>query len=202
VIMALSPLLTYAIALAVRAEKLQPVRAAGIVLGLAGVLAIVLRRSALPSAEALPWALAALLAPLMLAGGNVFRTLAWPAGLKPLGAASLLLALQALVLMPLALAAGEFETPSALLRAQDVALIGAGVLTAAFFLGAFELQRRGGPVVVSQLGYVITVASLAIGALVFGERYPLTMLAAVALVFAGVTLVNRRPPPAAAATSR
>ena len=189
VITALSPVLTYAITLAVRVEKLQGRRAAGVVLGLAGVLAIVLPRSALPSPQALPWALAALLAPLLLASGNVFRTLAWPAGLKPLAAASLLLAVQAAVLTPWALVAGEFEAPSA----QDMALIGAGALTAVFYLGAFELQRRGGPVVVGQLGYVITVASLAIGALAFGERYPLSMLAAAVVVLAGVTLVNRRP---------
>lgn len=202
VITALSPVLTYTIALALRAEKLQPVRAAGIVLGLAGVLAIVLPRSALPRPEALPWALAALLAPLLLASGNVFRTLAWPAGLKPLAAASLLLALQAAVLMPLAVAMGEFEAPSALLRAQDLALSGAGILTAAFYLGAFELQRRGGPVVVGQLGYVITVASLAIGAFAFGERYPRSLFVAVAVVLTGVMLVNHRPPVATGAPQR
>lgn len=191
VITALSPLLTYSIALALRAEMLQPMRAAGIALGLAGVLAILLPRGALPTPEALPWALAALLAPLLLASGNVFRTLAWPEGL--------LLALQAAVLMPLAVALGEFEAPSALLRAQDIALIGAGILTAAFYLGAFELQRRGGPVVVGQLGYVITLASLAIGALAFGERYPPSLFVAVAVVLTGLTLVNRRPPATAGA---
>jgi drug/metabolite transporter (DMT)-like permease len=193
VITALSPVLTYAIALAVRAETLQPVRAAGVALGLAGVLAIVLPRSSLPSPQALPWALAALAAPLLLAGGNVFRSVAWPTGLKPMAAASLLLALQALVLVPLSVALGEFAVPRLQSGAQDLALLGTGALTAVFYLGAFELQRRGGPVVVSQLGYVITVASLAIGALAFGERHPLSTMVAVAVVLAGVTLVNRRP---------
>lgn len=192
VITALAPGLTYAIAMAFRAEKVQPLRVAGIMLGFAGVMAILLPRGALPSPEALPWALAAVLAPLLLAGGNVFRSLAWPPRLKPMAAASLLLAIQALALVPLSVALDNFEMPRTLFLAKDFALLGAGVLTAAFYLGAFELQKRGGAVVVGQIGYVITVASLALGALVFGERYPLTTVLAVALVMVGVMMVNRR----------
>lgn len=193
VITALSPLFTYALAVALRLEALRPLRAAGIALGLAGVLAIVLPRGALPTPDALPWALLAIAAPALLAGGNVYRSVAWPAGLTPLGAAALLLALQALALVPAAMLAGDFVVPGGLPAHGDLALAGAAALTVAFYLGAFELQKRGGPVVVGQLGYVITVASLAIGALVFGERPTAATLAGVAVVFAGVMLVNRRP---------
>jgi len=193
VLTALSPGLTYAIAMLLRTEKMQPLRVAGIALGFLGVMAIVLPRGALPGPQALPWVLVALLAPLFLAGGNVFRSLAWPAGLKPMAAASLLLAIQAAVLVPLSVALDDFEVPRGLSQAQDLGLVGAGVLTAAYYLGAFELQKRGGAVIVGQLGYVITVASLALGMLVFGERYPLTTFLAIPVVIAGVMLVNRRP---------
>jgi drug/metabolite transporter (DMT)-like permease len=193
VITALAPGLTYAIAVAFRAERVQPQRVAGVMLGFAGVIAILLPRGSLPGPEALPWALAQVIAPLLLASGNVFRSLAWPPGLQPIAAASLLLSTQALALVPLSVALDTFEIPRTLLHAKDVALIGAGVLTAVFYLGAFELQKRGGAVVAGQIGYVITLASLALGVLVFGERYPLTALLSVAVVLAGVMLVNRRP---------
>jgi drug/metabolite transporter (DMT)-like permease len=193
VLTALSPLFTYTIALALRIERPNALRAAGVVLGLAGVLAIVLPRGALPTPDAMPWALFAMAAPLLLAAGNVYRTLAWPEDLKPMSAAVLLLALQALLLVPLALATGHFELPGPGTRSSDIALLAAGGLTVAFYLGAFELQKRGGPVVVGQMGYVITIASLAIGMLVFGERPAAATFAAVAVVLAGVALVNRRP---------
>lgn len=193
VITALAPGLTYAIAMAARAEKLQLQRVAGVMLGFAGVMAILLPRGSLPNPEALPWALAQVIAPLLLAGGNVFRSLAWPPGLKPIAAASLLLAVQALALVPLSFALDAFELPRSLLQSKDFALLGAGVLTAVFYLGAFELQKRGGAVVAGQIGYVITVASMALGTLVFGERYPLTTVLAMAVVMAGVMLVNHRP---------
>ncbi len=195
VITALSPALTYAIATLMRAERFEPLRAAGVLLGFAGVMVILLPRDALPDPEALPWAVVAVIAPLLLAGGNVFRSLAWPSGLRPLAAATLLLAIQALVLVPMAVVLGEFEAPRSLTGAKDLPLLGAGVLTAAFYLGAFELQKRGGAIVVGQIGYVITVSSLLLGALVFGERYPLTTFLAVAVVLAGVMLANRRPYP-------
>jgi drug/metabolite transporter (DMT)-like permease len=188
---ALAPLFTYALALASRVERLQPLRALGLGLGLAGVLALLRPEAALPDLQALPWALLAIAAPLLLAAGNLFRTLAWPPGLAPLGAASLVLGLQAAVVVPLALVTGDFVLPLLVDGAGDLALLGGGLLTAAFHLGAFELQRRAGPVVVGQLGYVITAVSLLIGVFVFGERYGVSALLAVATVFAGVVLVHR-----------
>lgn len=193
VITSLSPLFTYAIALLLRIERLDALRAAGIVTGLLGVVLIVMPGSALPAIAALPWAVLAIAAPLLLAGGNVFRSVAWPSGLQPMAAAALLLALQSLLLVPAALIRGQLAVPGTLWRAEDFALLGAGILTAVFYLSAFELQRRGGPVVVSQLGYVITVASILIGLLVFGERPSPGSIAAVVVVLLGVALVNRQP---------
>jgi drug/metabolite transporter (DMT)-like permease len=194
VIGALAPLFTYAMALALRIEALRGLRAIGIVLGLVGVLGLVLPAGALPSGASLPWALAALASPLFLAAGNLFRSLAWPKGLHPLGAASLMLSLQAGAIVPLALATGHFEWPLPVGGLGDMTLLGGGLLTTIFYLGAFELQRRAGPVVVGQLGYVITAASLLIGAAVFGERYPLTAWLAIAAVVGGLALVNRTQP--------
>jgi drug/metabolite transporter (DMT)-like permease len=194
VIGALAPLFTYAMALALRIEALRGLRAIGIVLGLVGVLGLLLPAGSLPSGASLPWALAALASPLFLAAGNLFRSLAWPRGLPPLGAASLMLSLQAGAIVPLALATGHFEWPLPVSGFGDLTLLGGGLLTTIFYLGAFELQRRAGPVVVGQLGYVITAASLLIGAAVFGERYPLTAWLAIAAVVGGLALVNRTQP--------
>jgi drug/metabolite transporter (DMT)-like permease len=200
VITSLSPMFTYVIALALRIERMQALRAAGIVMGLAGVLFIALPRGTLASQDATPWLLLAIAAPLSLAGGNVYRSLAWPAGLSPMSAAALLLVLQALFVVPAAIMSGQFVVPSLALHAADTTLLTAGALTTGFYLGAFELQRRGGPVVVGQLGYVITIASLVIGMVLFGERHTLGTFIAVTAVLTGVALVNRRPAPVQAAS--
>lgn len=191
VIGALSPLFTYAIALAMRVEAPQRLRATGIALGLLGVMVLLLPRQGADGATALSWAVLALAGPLLLAAGNLFRSLAWPVGLHPLSAASLMLLLQAAVLVPGAALSGHLELPATDGAGGLWTLLAAGALTTVFYLSAFELQKRAGPVVVGQLGYVITVATLLLGMLVFGERHGVSTFAAVATVFAGILLVHR-----------
>lgn len=193
VIGALSPLFTYAMALVLRVEPPRAQRAAGILLGLLGVGALLLPADAAGLSASLPWAALALAGPLLLAAGNLFRSLAWPEGLHPLSAASLMLLLQALLVVPPALLLGHLDRPAASVDRVAVTVLAAGALTTLFYLSAFELQRRAGPVVVGQLGYVITVASLLLGVLVFGERHGVATIVAVGTVFAGLLLVQRTP---------
>lgn len=190
VIGALSPLFTYLIALAMRVERLRRWGLVGVLLGLAGTLALVLPRSDGIDGHMLPWALLAVAGPLFLAAGNLFRSLAWPPGLHPLSAASLMLMIQALVLVPAALLSGHLAVPASLGVDTQLALLGAGLLTTLFYLTAFELQRIAGPVVVGQLGYVITLATLALGVLIFGERHGLATVAAMLTVLAGIALLH------------
>lgn len=76
VVGALSPVFTYGIALALGFERLRMIRAAGVALGLIGVLALLLPRGALPDEVTMPCVLAAVAGPLLLASGNVYRSLA------------------------------------------------------------------------------------------------------------------------------
>ena len=193
-VMAMSPVLTYAIAVTLRLERLGAKAAAGIGIGFLGTALVIGPLAELGPAGCV---LIAAAAPLLLACANVFRSTAWPSGLSPLAAASLMLVLQALVLAPVALVLQTFQIPSAGITDTNVALWGAGVFTAVFYLGAFELQKRGGPIMVGQLGQVIAIASLAIGVVAFHERYGVQTLAGVSLVIAGVILVNggRSPRP-------
>ncbi|MCW0232332.1 MAG: hypothetical protein OJJ21_01910, partial [Ferrovibrio sp.] len=69
----------------------------------------------------------------------------------------------------------------------------AGFFACLIFIPYFELQRVAGPVYLSQIGYVMTATSLAVGTFVFGERYGLLVWLAVAVIVAGILLVNRRP---------
>jgi drug/metabolite transporter (DMT)-like permease len=64
------------------------------------------------------------------------------------------------------------------------------MVSALAFLMFFVLQSVAGPVYTSQVGYVATVVSLAVGALVFGEAIPAPAYAASALIAAGVVLVS------------
>jgi drug/metabolite transporter (DMT)-like permease len=55
-----------------------------------------------------------------------------------------------------------------------------------------EIVRLAGPVFLSQAAYVVTVTGILWGMALFGERHGPTVWAAMAAIFAGVMLVQRR----------
>lgn len=187
----LSALMTYGIARLMRLEHFHPARMAGLGLGLLGVLVIVVPKGALPSADMAGWVLVALAAPLSLAGGNIYRSVAWPRGGRPLAMAAGMLATQAVLIGPFAFVAGAIPRPTLEPSAVNVVLIGIALLSSAFYLSAFELQRRAGPVFISQLGYVISLGTLAIGIFAFGERPSAWVWLSVLAMLGGIALVTR-----------
>jgi drug/metabolite transporter (DMT)-like permease len=187
-------MITYAIALGLRMESLVWQRAAGIGLGLAGILMILLPRSGPISESDLPWMLLALLAPFSLALGNIYRTRAWPKDAVPLALAAGTLLGAAFWLLLASIFIGGVYLPSlaGLTMGIDWVLPTAGLFACLSFIPYFELQRVAGPVYLSQIGYVMAAVSLAVGTFVFGERYGLMVWMAAGIIVAGILLVNRK----------
>ena len=196
ILQSLAPIITLAIVYAIRLERPNPLRATGLATGLAGALIILFSRhaGALEVHAPFVWDLAALVTPAALAAGNVYRTTSWPNTYGPLPLATLTLAAATagifLVLILEWLAGMSLEIVPALSRgwwliAMQSVATGVGY---AFF---FRLQQIGGPVYLSQISYVNTSVGVAFAVLMFGERLSLWLWLAVALVFAGVALVNR-----------
>lgn len=186
---ALSTLLTYLGAVAMRTEAASVVRLAGCVLGLLGVA--VLSAPGGQSGADLSALLAALLVPVSLALGNLYRTHAWPPGLTPVALATGMLLLQLPLVLTLVFSQDLPLWPEA--HAGGLAWLACiSAMAPLIYLLSFRLQQQGGPVMVSQLGYVMTVMGAVIGAGVFGEVLGRHAVLAMGLIIAGLVLVNRR----------
>lgn len=185
----LSPVLTLAFAAAMRLRRLDLPGVLGIATGLTGALVIVFSRGQVDHPADPAWIGLALLIPVLLAAGNVYRSIDWPAQADPLSLAVGTNAFAACMLLGIGLASSGPKTLAPLLGSLPLAVI--QMLTSAgMYALFFRLQQVGGPVFLSQMGYVGAAVGLVSGALVLGERYPATTWLGALVVAGGIGLVT------------
>jgi len=190
--MAFPTLLTYLLSLVLRLERPAALRLCGVLLGLAGGIALAVAKGVeIGGAAGLPVLMACLM-PAVLAAGNVYRSLFWPAGASPLLLAAAMLGCGAVLTIPFA---WMREGPAVVSLATDPAL---RTLTAAAILAFsvqyvafFRLQRIAGPVYLSQIGSVAALIGSAAAVLLFGETLPMGAVPAGLLIVAGIVLFQR-----------
>ena len=140
------------------------------------------------------WIGVGLLIPVFLAAGNIYRTLDWPKASGPIELATGSHLAAALILIVLTAATGQ-KASAGLLADMPLLVVAQVTASSAMFAFFFRLQSVGGPVYLSQIGYVAAAVGLFAGTLFLGERYQaLTWLGAVVVVVGVVltTLAQKR----------
>lgn len=188
-IIALPPLLTYLGALALGMERFQTLRALGVAAALAGAGILAIRKLSAPDANAL-WIILALCGPVLLAIGNIYRTLRWPRDASPEALAPGMLIAASIMLGVTGFLPG-FSLSVPLGNALPLALIAVQVLVfAGQFLLLFLLQKTGGPVLLSLLGSVGAVVGVPIAVWLQNEAVPDGLLPGASLIALGIALVT------------
>lgn len=176
--------LTFALAALVGLERATLGRAVGIGIAFAGAVLLALSRATSLSGEGL-WVGLAMLAPVAIACGNIYRQRYWPKGAEPLDLAFAMSAGGALWLLLALVPTGGLAVPSA----AGAAYLGLAALVAT---GGnviyFELQRTGGIVSFSQIGYVGAVLGLLGGVVLLGERYAALTWIAAGIIALGIVV--------------
>ena len=183
----LSPLFTAL--LSRRAGLRAPARLedGGIAIGCGGALLVALARGEAGRPAAWLWVGVGLLIPLLLALGNVYRSLDWPPRADGTWLAVGSHGVAALLLLALCALTGAWRGLPALAGVPWLAAaqVAAAVLMFPLF---FRLQALGGPVLLSQIGTVGAGVGVAVGAGLLGERYPPLVWGGVALIALGIGL--------------
>ena len=193
---ALSPLFTALLATVFKLKTPGRIGRLGIAIGLAGAALVSLTRGTNPEGPGLEWVLAALAIPVALAVGNVYRTLDWPEGTPPNVLAFWGHAFSSLVFLSL-LATTRGGVPLTEIAPAAGAALVQMIVSGLTFPAFFRLQEKGGPVLLSQIGYVAAAVGMIGATVVLGERYsPVTWLgAAVIGVGIAITIVAQRLDP-------
>ncbi|MBP5978945.1 MAG: DMT family transporter [Halomonas sp.] len=188
-VITLPPLLTYVGALILKLERFQIMRAVGVMSALAGAVTLAAHKLSAPDADYV-WILLALAGPVLLAIGNLYRTLRWPAGVSGDALAPGMLIAAAALLFSVSLLPGfSLELPTD--RSLPLLLIAIqSVVFAGQFLLLFLLQKTGGPVLLSLLGSVGAVVGVPVAIWLQGEAAPEGLLPGALLIGTGIALLH------------
>ena len=191
IIIATVPILAFPMALALGMDRFSALRLAGLALGLLGVALLAVPGAALPQAAMVAFLPVALIGPLFYAIEATFVAYRGTQGMDALQA-MLGASLTGLILcVPVMLATGQGYSPLPLGR-DDAALVLSSALHALLYATYVWLAATAGSVFASQASYLVTGAGMVWAMLLLGERPSATVWLALAVMLAGVALVQPR----------
>jgi drug/metabolite transporter (DMT)-like permease len=192
ILLSMVPMFAFPIALAMGLDRFSLRRFGGLAFGLLGVLLIV--APGLSDSLDLPvfWVGVALIGGLCYATeGNVVAK--WGTegldALQVLYGASLI---GAIIMLPVALATGQWIAPVEALTREGQAHIAGSIIHVMVYSGYVWLVGRAGPVFTVQVSYLVTGFGILWAKLILDEAYSPAVWAALALMFIGMYLVQPR----------
>lgn len=189
ILVSLVPMMTLLLSIPLGLDRAEPRRLAGLLLGLAAVLLIVVPETSLPEPGQAFWVLLLTLVPLSYSVENVVIAKAKPKAMSSLEVMCGLSWGALLLLTPALLATGTFFLPWPAGPAE-AALLGTSLAHVGAYFGLVWLIGAAGPVFAAQVGYVVTGTGVLLGMVFLGERHSAWVWAALVLILAGLALVR------------
>ena len=189
--LALVPGVIYLLALALRLERFGWLRFGGIGLGLIGVLVILLPKASLPEPGMAGWMILSLVATLSFSLRAVLVPLMRPPATSSLSLACGLIIVATIIMFVIMAASGQWWAFAGNFGIGHWAVVGIMINNALLLVLIFEIIRMAGPVFFGGVNYIAMLVGVVLGIIVFDEQNSLWVWLAIALVLAGVYLVNR-----------
>ncbi|ESX00365.1 MULTISPECIES: DMT family transporter [unclassified Mesorhizobium] len=186
----LSPVITLVFSILLGVRRPNMLGSIGIAVGFIGAVMVAVTRGEAGQPADFFWVLVGLLIPVSLAAGNIYRTVDWPKGTGPieLAVGSHLASATLLLIGILALFGLSAFAPLGAVPLVVVAQVASASAMFAFF---FRLQAVGGPVYLSQIGYVAAAVGLFAGTIFLGEHYQLLTWAGAVIITIGVIITTK-----------
>jgi len=186
----LSPIVTLILSILLGVRRPNALGIAGIVVGFIGAVMVATTRGVADRPADIFWVVIGLLMPVCLALGNVYRTYDWPKDTGPIELAAGSHLATAAMLLVAVLGLGQVGSFATLADVPWLVLL-QGASAAAMFAFYFRLQAVGGPVYLSQIGYVAAAIGLGAGVLFLDEHYRLLTWLGAAIIVLGVIMTTK-----------
>lgn len=188
VIINVSPIMTYLLALAFKEESFNTRRFIGVICAVIGII-IMIKPSGDITPSMIPWLLSALLTPISFALCAVFVAKYRPANSHSLGLAAGMLWGSTFWLLPVVFWGHHFYALNHEFSRTEQLLLAEVLLSSAGYWLFFQLLKNAGPVYYSLVGGVVAIAGLLWGKLLFEETLTATQFLGVAGIILGIVLV-------------
>jgi drug/metabolite transporter (DMT)-like permease len=188
----LTPMMTYALALALDLERFRARSVVGMALGIAGVLLVVLPETSLPEPGMVGWVLVSLIGPTSFAVSNVCAAYLRPPKTPSLAMGAAMSLFAAALLLAAMTVQGSWWFFDSGLDVGAAAVVTLGVMFALLLVFMFATVRLRGPVFFSAVNYIAPIAGVVFAMAIFGESLSPWLWAALGLMFAGLAIMNTR----------
>ncbi|ESY96557.1 DMT family transporter [Mesorhizobium australicum] len=186
----LSPVITLVFSILLGVRRPNMLGISGIAVGFVGAVMVAVTRGEAGQPADLFWVVMGLLIPVSLAAGNIYRTIDWPEGTGPIElAVGSHLASAAMLLVGILILLGGKAFVQ--LGAVPLIVVAQMASASAMFAFFFRLQAVGGPVYLSQIGYVAAAVGLFAGTIFLGEHYQLLTWVGAVIITAGVFITTK-----------
>lgn len=189
---ALVPLLTLAGAILLRREALTAQRAAGLALGAIGIMMVLLPKTSLPMASDTYFVVIAFAGAACYAAEHLYIEIRAPKTVGVDQLIFLMFASASILLLPIVLATDTFFLPGFPPTLAEWAVIAVAMITLLDYFLITRLILWAGPVFTSQAAYIVTLAGVIWGAVIFGDSLSIWIWTAICALMTGLLLVRPR----------
>jgi len=191
-VMSMVPMFAFPVALLMANERFSWVRFAGLLCGVIGVLILIGPEASLPERAMVVFIPLALVAPMFYGiEGNVVAKYG-TAGVDPIQLLCGASIVGTVIALPLALFSGQWISPLGPYSAPDYALIASSIIHALVYSAYVWMVGQAGAVFAAQVSYLVTGFGVIWAMLLLAERYSGWVWLAMAVMFAGLFLVQPR----------
>lgn len=193
--LAIVPILTFLAALYFRLEIWELRRVLGLALGLTSIVLIAAPETSLPDPGSRIWVLVAVFASLLYSVENMVIALKKPADTDAITILCGMQIVAAITMLPIVWITGSFVAIGLPLDHKDAIVIATALINV-FAYGVFiYLVDTSGPLFASQMAYVVTLAGVLWGIVIFSESHSLWVWTALVVMMTGLFLVRPRKRP-------